>query len=364
MGIQFKIVSNKKEHSAFYRIGTELYKNIPQYRSTKDDITRLLIEGPSAFHKHASVRPYLIISGSKTLGRFALICDTHLPQYVQVSFFEALPDLHGIDSLIIELAKNEFPSCTKIVFGLNGHLNYGAGFLLNEFSQPPVFGLPYTPAYYIEYFKNLRMRKMVSFRFSTLPFFDYLDSMGETPYFNGITVRKLNKKKLKEETALYTYLNNACFQDHPFWADREVKEDFELFHPFRFLIKEENLLFAEKEGKAIGFFLWYPDFNELVKGNQSLGVKHVLKYKWFNPIKTFRFTEIAVLPKYQVSHAVQAMILCATKYIREMGIEHGEGGFIFEENIRSIAMTRRFLQRVCGNKMDAYRQYAVFEKDL
>ncbi len=364
MGIQFKRVSNKQELSSFYRLGKEVYKNILQHRSTEDDIIRLLIEGPSAFHKHASVSPCLIIKGRKTVGRFALICDNQLPQYIQVSFFEALPDLQGIDSLIIELAKNEYPNCTKIVFGLNGHLNYGAGFLLNKFNQPPVFGLPYTPEYYIEYFKNLKMRKMVSFRFSTLPFFNYLEMMGDHPDLKGITVRKLNKKKLKEETALYTYLNNACFPDHPFWAKREVKEDFELFHPFRFLIKEENLLFAEKDDKAIGFFLWYPDFNELVKGHQPLGVKHVLKYKWFNPIKTFRFTEIAVLPKYQVSHAVQAMILCATKYIQEMGIEQGEGGFIFEENIRSIAMTKRFLQRVCGEKMEAYRQYAVFEKEL
>lgn len=364
MSIQIKIVCNKQELSTFFSLGNEVYKNISQHRSTEEDITRLLIEGTSAFHKHASVSPYLIIKGSKTVGRFALINDTHLPQYIQVSFFEALPDLQEIDRLIIELAKNKFPNCTKIVFGLNGHLNYGAGFLLNKYNQPPVFGLPYTPGYYIEYFENLNMRKMVSFRFATQPFFDYLDKMGDHPDLNGITVRKLNKKKLKEETALYTYLNNACFLDHPFWANREIMEDFELFHPFRFLIKEENLLFAVKDGKEIGFFLWYPDFNELVKGHLPLGIKHVLKYKWFNPIKTFRFTEIAVLPKYQVSNAVQAMILCATKYIREMGIEQGEGGFIFEENIRSINMTKRFLQRVCGEKMEAYRQYTVFEKEL
>ena len=364
MSIQFKIVSNKQELSDFYRIGNEVYKKIPQHRATEHDITRLLIEGPSAFHKHASVNPYLIIKRNKIVGRFALINDTHLPRYIQVSFFEALPDLQGIDNLIIELAKDIYPDCTIIVFGLNGHLNYGAGFLLNKYNEPPVFGLPYTPEYYIDYFKNLRKRKMVSFRFSTQPFFGYLDLMGEHPQLKGITVRKLSKKKLKEEIALYTYLNNACFQDHPFWANREVKEDFELFHPFRFLIKEEHLLFAEKDGKTIGFFLWYPDFNELVKGDQPLGIKHVLKYKCFNPVKTFRFTEIAVLPEYQVSHAVQAMILYALKYIRKAGIEQGEGGFIFEENIRSIAMTRRFLHRAYGEKMESYRQYAVFEKEL
>lgn len=364
MNCQLKKVSLKQDLSEFYRIGDEVYKNNPLHRSTEEDITRLLVEGPSAFHKHASVKPYLIIRNGKTAGRFALINDNHLQQYVQVAFFEALPGLSEPAAMITLEGKKEFPGCTKIVFGLNGHLNYGAGFLLNRYDQPPVFGLPYTPDYYPEYFKNLNIRKMVSFRFSTIPFFEYLDKTGDKADFKGITVRKLNKKKLKEETALYTYLNNASFTDHPFWANREVMEDFELFNPFRFLIREENLLFAEKDGQAIGFFLWYPDFNELVNGSHTLGAMEVLKYRMQKPIKTFRFTEVAVLPEYQVSPAVQAMILYAIKDIRKRGIVQGEGGFIFEENIRSMAMTKRFLQRVCNEKMEPYRYYAVYENDL
>jgi hypothetical protein len=83
-----------------------------------------------------------------------------------------------------------------------------------------------------------------------------------------------------------------------------------------------------------------------------------------NPIDTFRFTEIAVLPEYQVSHAVQAMILYAIPFIQKTGVTSGEGGFIFEENTHSIVMTRRFLERVTGTKMEPYRRYALFEKIL
>jgi hypothetical protein len=130
------------------------------------------------------------------------------------------------------------------------------------------------------------------------------------------------------------------------------------------LIKEENLLFAEKDGKPIGFFLWYPDFNQLLKGHQQLGLKHVLHYYFTRTIDTFRFTEIAVLPEYKKSHAVQAMILYAIPYIRKSGIKYGEGGFIFEENTNSIVMTRRFLERATGIKMEPHRHYALFETTL
>jgi hypothetical protein len=174
----------------------------------------------------------------------------------------------------------------------------------------------------------------------------------------------MNKKKLRQETEIYTYLNNACFPEHPFWADRDVEEDFELFYPFRFLIKEENLLFAEIDGEPIGFFLWYPDFNQLVKRDQHLGLRHVLRYHFSDPINTFRFTEIAVLPRFKVSAAVLAMILYATPYVKKLGYTYGEGGFIFEENRKSISMTLRFLERAIGKKLETYRRYAVFEGEL
>jgi hypothetical protein len=205
---------------------------------------------------------------------------------------------------------------------------------------------------------------MVSFRFPFEPFIGYHQRLGDQPDFKGITVRKLNKRKLRQEIEIYTTLNNACFKAHPLWADRIAQEDYELFHPFRFLIKEENLLFAEKDGKAIGFFLWYPDFNQLLNGSQQLGFQQLLKYFFASPIDTFRFTEIAVLPEFKRSFAVQAMFWHAIPFIQKSGVKMGEGGFIFEENANSIAMTKRFIERATGIKMEPYRHYALFETTL
>ena len=359
-----KPVNTRKELRDFYNFSKEIYKDNIFYRSTEYDIIRLLIEGLSAFHNHASVNSYIVQEGDRIVGRFTLIHDQKLPEYVQVAFFEALPHLSDILKIIIKNAREKYPYCKRIVFGLNGHLNYGAGILLNAFDEAPVFGLPYNPEYYQDYFKDFTKRTMVSYRFPTEPFFEYHRKMGHNPDLKGITVRKMNKKRLRQETEIYTYLNNACFSGHPFWADRDVEEDFELFYPFRFLIKEENLLFAEKDGEPIGFFLWYPDFNQLVTGDQHLGLTHVLRYHFANPIKTFRFTEIAVLPGSKNSHAVQAMILYAVPYIKKLGCTFGEGGFIFEENKNSIIMTRRFLERAMGERIEPHHRYAVFENVL
>lgn len=362
--MKIKQVTTKNDLKGFYNTCKEIYKDNIFHRSTEDDIIQLLIEGPTVFHDHASVNPYLVLEDDRVVGRFALIHDQKLSDYVQVSFFEALPGLSSLVETILDQAKALYPDCSRIVFGLNGHLNYGAGILLNRFDEAPVFGLPYSPDYYQDYFKEFKKRTMVSYRFSMAPFLKYHDRVGANLDFGGITVRKMNKKKLRQEIEIYTHLNNACFPGHPFWADREVEEDFELFHPFRFLIKEENLLIAELDGEPIGFFLWYPDFNQLVKGDQHLGLPHVLRYHFADPINTFRFTEIAVLPKHKISQATQAMILHAIPYLNRLGYTYGEGGFIFEENRSSIIMTRRFIERATGKKVEPYRQYAVFEGEL
>lgn len=359
-----KEVHTKSDFRAFYKVPLEIYEPNSLYRTSEDDITQLLVEGPTAFHQHVTFHSYLILQEEVVVGRFSLIHDQKLPEYVQVSFFEAQPDLSGVSNLIVEKARTGFPHCTRIVFGLNGHLNYGAGILTSNFDEAPVFGLPYNKEYYQDYFADFRKIPMVSYRFPFEPFVEYHKNMGDHPDFKGITVRKLNKKKLRQETEIYTSLNNTCFTAHPFWSERNVQEDFELFYPFRFLIKEENLLIAEKDGKPIGFFLWYPDFNQLLKGHQHLSFKHVLQYHFASPIDTFRFTEIAVLPEYKMSHAVQALIWHAIPYIRKSGVKYGEGGFIFEENTNSIAMTRRFLERATGLKMEPHRHYALFETTL
>ena len=362
--MKLKRVVTEKDYKDFFTITKEIYKDNLFHRSTEDEIIKLLIEGPTSFHDHSLVIPYLLTETEKVVGRFAFICDHKLADYVQVSFFEVFSKLTDVYKVILNQARTDFPQCKKILVGLNGHLNYGAGILTSKFDEPPVFGLPYNLDYYQDYFIGLKKRTMVSYRFPVNPFVEYHSKVSGKSDLRGVTVRKMNKKKLHNEIEVYTYLNNACFTRHPYWADRNVEEDFELFNPFRFFIKEENLLFAEKDGKPIGFFLWYPDFNQLVTSGKSLGISHVLRYHLANPIDTFRFTEIAVLPKFKFSPAVHAMILHAIPYIKKGGYKFGEGGFIFEENRHSITMTRRFLARALGKNVEPYKRYAVFEGEL
>ena len=349
---------------AFGNFADVLYKDNRYFRGTEASIEKLLLTGSSAFHRHASVKPFLISDGNNYVARFALIHDKHLPDYVQISFFEALPEQVKLLELILLEARKSFPACTKVVAGLNGHLNYGAGILLNRFDETPVFGLPYTLPYYPAYFSGLNEKRMSSFRFRMDEYIRWAESYRNVKSMQGLNVRFMDKKNIRKESSIYTYLNNHAFERHPYWANREDDEDLELFYPFRFLLRNENLIIAEVNGNPVGFFLWYPDFNELVSSQRDLNVWDVIRYKVGKKIKVFRFTEIGVLPQCQKSPVGTVLLMKAIPVLKERGYEFCEGGFIFEENMGSIALASRMIHRSTGIKPEPYRSYAVYEGKL
>ena len=181
---------------------------------------------------------------------------------------------------------------------------------------------------------------------------------------DGLSIRTMDKGNIKKESAIYTRLNNQCFVKHPYWADRDDREDLELFYPFRFLLKSEHLIFAEFEGKPVGFFLWYPDFNQLVRSHRDLNIKDVIRVNLKAPIDAFRFTEIGILPEFQRSPVAMAMLVKANPYLRKAGFKFCEGGFIFEQNRASVLFATRLMQRSSSLITDPYRRFAVYEDRL
>lgn len=362
--MKLELMEGKEGYRAFSRFGVQVYDGNPHYRGTQNSVEKLLLLGPTAFHQHARIRMYLVMDSSEVVARFALIHDTKLLDYVQVAFFESRPGLTGLWDLMAREAALQFPGIPRVAVGINGHINYGAALLMNRFDRPPLFGLPYSHDYYPEYFSALRPRHLVSFRFTMTEIHEWASSYRDLKRMDGITLRYLNKKNIQEDISHYTRLNNGSFQEHPFWADREEAEDLELFNPFRHLLDNENLIFAEHEGRPVAFFLWYPDFNCLVQGARDLDVRDWLKLRCGKHIDSFRFTEIGILPEYRNRPLTLAMIQMSLPPIARAGHEFCEGGYVFEDNRGSIAMVKRILRRSFGHEVEPYRRYAVFEGEL
>ena len=362
--MRIELVVGKDAKNLFDKVSSAVYAGNKYFRGTEKSVEKLVLGESKAFSLHAKVKKFIVQDGNDTVARFALIQDTKLRDYVQVAYFEAFEGLGDIYPLIEIEIKKYFGQCKKVVVGLNGHLNYGAGILLNHFDEAPVFGLPYQPDYYADYFKNLHCRKMATFRFTMANYTAWAQSYSTHRELRGLTVRFMDKRNIKAESAIYTKLNNEAFPNHPYWANRDIEEDLELFYPFRHLLDNENLVFAEIDGRPVGFFLWYPDFNQLVSSQRDLNVFDVLKFRLGKTPDTFRFTEIGIIPEYQGSIVAMAMLNKALPTIIKKGFKYCEGGFIFEENKASMAFVKRILKRSFGVEPEIFRQYGVFETPI
>jgi GNAT superfamily N-acetyltransferase len=362
--MQIELIEGDRGYKLFEKVSTDVYSGNNYFKGTEGSVERLLLHSNSAFRNHSSVKMFVIRDGNDLVARFALIQDYRLADTVQLAFFEAQKGLGDIFSMIKKEIHRHFPHSKKVVVGLNGHLNYGAGILLNRFDEAPIFGLPYNPAYYANYFSGLHIRKMLTFRFSMETYTTWASTYKSQRQLKGLTVRFMDKKNIEKESAIYTELNNQAFVKHPYWANRDAAEDLELFKPFRHLLDNENLIIAEIDGKPVGFFLWYPDFNQLVNSQRDLNVLDVIKYRLGASIDTFRFTEIGIIPEYQGSPVALALINKSLPTLIKKGYQYCEGGFIFEENRASIAFVKRILQRCYGREPTAYREFATFETTL
>ncbi|MBN2893161.1 MAG: hypothetical protein JXL97_14925 [Bacteroidales bacterium] len=369
--MKFIEVNNNFQKELFLQLPAKIYKNYMNYRTTNEETAEWLSFEKTEFHKHAKVTPYIIALKEEIIGRFTLIVDQNMPEYCQIAFLEFTENTPlNLSSLLKKFVTEKHLKCSKILIGLNGHLNYGAGILQNKFDKTPAFELPYTRNYYPEYFLEFD-KKLVStffFKFDNLP-----ENVKKYERFypsNKFKIRHLNSDNFEEEIKIYTELNNGSFQKHLYWTNRTYKEDLELYAPFKKILTPDNLLIAEYNGNPIGFLLWLPDFNQLLKNNNEFlkfdkNLSHEeFKTKYITKIDTFRIMEIAIIPEFQRKRIDLMLFTELMRAISKTNYKYCEGGFILNENVDSMNMSQKYLKRLFDPKAEIHRQYAIYETNI
>ncbi len=336
----------------------QVYSADPHYRKTMLPVLGTMTSKKSAFLSHAEVVPTMIYWKGNPVAASLFITTPKLPGVLQLAFFEALPDCQDAVDLLIQFAKER---CTKeglrtLFVGMNGHVNYGLGFLADKYASPPCFGSAYNPWYYAEYFRALGMEEnsLVSYLadmslFTLKEEEKLLKRAGER-----YQVRTANFNKLSSEVEIYTRLNNQCFSNHLYYYERTVAEDYELLKGFRPLIRDENLLVVEEAGEPVGFMLWYPDFHQVIPPGKGFDPITFLKLKLYsNRIDRFKIAEIGVLPRHQGTGAVALLFQKCYEIVKDR-YSWCETSWILAANSRSRGFGIRWAD-------SEYKRYSVFE---
>lgn len=348
----------KRDVASYIKFMYSVYRDIPKFKNNTDWTTKLILSGKSEFGRGAFVLPVFVYEGNQVVAVCTFIHHANLPEYLQIAFFEALPNQQAAVDLIIEKAREICKECNipKICVGLNGHVNYGFGMLTDNFLSPISFGDWYNPDYYPGYFTGYAAKtyNLSSFRGKVANIdYDFLHKVTQK-FCKKFSFRKADFRNFRREMEIYTDLNNQCFVNHPFYYQRSFAEDYELFSSLRLFLSEENLIFAEVDGQTVGFLLWYPDFNAFVPDGKTVGVGTFLKNKLFpGKIDKLKIVEIGVSPPYQQSGLILGLFHQCYKFAGNKYASF-ESSWIWDENSESRACAKRMMD-------EEYKHFKVFE---
>jgi hypothetical protein len=318
----------------------------PLRRDIMSPTLEKILKGQGVFARSAFLVPVLVEHEGETVAACVFAQVDRMPELLQMACFEALEGQNEAVAMLIAhgraLARSR--GAGQLLVGLNFHVNYGLGLLADHFDEVPVFGGAYQPAYVVGYFEPYATETV-----SMLTYVKALESF-EVPMPERLRRRieaqyrvvPADFKHLEETARLYTQINNAAFGNHRFYYERRIEEDLELFREFRAFLKPENLLFLYHGSEAVGFMLWYPDFNQLMKAGETIGLRTWLRWKlWSGRIDTMKIVELGVVPEHQSRGGV-IMLFDACRELTRGRFKWCEAGWILSDNTASRGFGERW----------------------
>ena len=223
----------------------------------------------------------------------------------------------------------------------NPSVNDEYGLLVEGFDVSPTVMMTYNPPYYVDLIEKYGFRKEKDL------YAYWLDQKKVyTDRFNRahalvkerhkITFRTFNTKKFNEEVDKVKDVYNRAWAKN--WgAVPMTDEEFDaLAADLKMIIVPELVIFAEKEGKTIGFALALPDINMALRHNKNgymlPGLYHLLTKK--KEIDLVRVIVLGVLPEYLNTGAGGALFYETAINARKLGYKYGEASWILEDNDR------------------------------
>lgn len=364
--LQMRIVevTDKKTKKKFLDFRKKIYQNQSVFVDNNLFVLQELFYGRTSFTERKKIFAYNVEEDAEgnVICQGLCIYAESLPEYIQLCFFESEPNRMDAVQFLVEQAMElgRLFGCKKLVIGLNGHVNYGLGFLDSHYDLKNTFSSSANPEYYNAYFRKLRCEEV---HLNTYKI-EKIDTRLERyqALFNKLdknyTFRYFDKKQFTRDSEIYTDLNNICFKNHRYYYARTYAEDREMLKELFLFMKEDSLIFAFENEKPVGFIMWYPDFNALAKQGEAFGTKHFLKNIVQNKkIETAKIMEFGVLEEYRTVGLPLALIRQIFQALPRYGISKVDTSWVLAENKDSNSVCKA----VCD---DLYKRFVVYEKRI
>jgi len=373
--ITIKKVENDYEKNKFIKFPWKIYKNDPYWvPPLLFDVKNNLDKKKNPFYDHSKMEIWLAEKDGIIAGRIAAIVnDNHNKFYNDkvgfFGFFESVND-KNVSKLLFDTASEYLKeNGMEVIRGpVNPSTNDECALLIDGFDSSPVMLMPYNPKYYIslidEYgFEKAKDLYALFIGSDVINNEEMMKKLGRISEMiikkENLTIRNVNLSDFNNEVQRIREVYNNAWQEN--WGFVPMTED-EFKHVAKNLkpiADEDFIIFAEKDGKPIGFSLCLPDINQVLKDLNGrlfpFGILKFLRNK--KKIDVLRVIIMGVNVEYHRKgiDAIFYQHIIKTGYKRN--IKAGEISWVLEDNYAMVQAAEKLGAHI-------YKTYRIFDKKL
>ena len=277
MPLEIKKVESPTDLKQFIRLPHKIYQgDSPWVPPLEFERKHFLNPKSNPFFEHAEVDLYLAADASGDIvGRLAVIQDDahnkfHSERTGFFGMFEAVND-PAVSNALLDTAMQWCQKRTlhKLVGPMNLSTNHECGLLIDNFEDPPAWGIPYNPPYYenlLEQWGLKKARDLISFTIDVTGIPEYLQrAVSLIQKKNRFTIRTMRMERFQQEIELAWEIYNSAWVRNWGFVPMDHKEFTTAAAEMKHIVDPSLCFFAEAQGQTVGFVLTLPDINQVLK---------------------------------------------------------------------------------------------------
>ncbi|TVQ66846.1 MAG: hypothetical protein EA360_05015 [Balneolaceae bacterium] len=355
MAFNFIKVTDKNEVNTFHTFPFELYKEYPMWCPPfRFEIEQIFDPEKNPFYRHGECERYIMMDGKDVAARFAVMNHSRKDAVFN-------PKMGGMGFL--EMVNSEAAAAAVIDFvsewhakrgykAFRGPINFGEndnywGLLVENYDEPPVYGMFYHPPYYKTLLEKTGAEKLDDQwsykREFEMPLPERLvkitDRIERRP---DVTLRPVNMRNLEEDAEAIRMIYNEAWRAQDI-AEREreftelTRETVkEMMSKLKRIMIPESVLIAYVNGEPASFIVCIPDLNEIsAETGGNLNWWHLPKMLRFKKrARHLRTIVFGTVPKYRKLGLEALTFVRGIEMTRKAApqLEYLEGAWVSEKN--------------------------------
>lgn len=325
MTYDFLKVESAQEIEAFHELPFRIYEGFPNWAPPfRFEIENIFDPDHNDFFSKGECERFLVKNGERVIARFAVMNtperDTVLePTMGGFGFIEMENDT-VLAQEIISFAQGWHRK--RGYNAMRGPINFGEndtywGLLVENFEEPPIYGMFYHPPYYKDLIEKTGAEKLDDHWSYKRSFDDPIpnrmqkitDRIESRP---GVSLRPIDKKNIYRDAEYIREIYNEAWREQDI---NEREEEFteltqetveEMVEKLKPVLIPESMLLAFVDGEPASFVVCVPDLNEVSKETDG-------KLRWWHYPKLFWF-------KRRAKH-LRSLVYGTKPKFRKMGLE-------------------------------------------